>query len=122
MRKVTKKSAAKDSSSPKNNNKKKDEVESPADPADTKAGGDDVVDRQATGGSEDQIQTVSTFDVLNAGDTSADGFNPKYQGRLKASTGMFPTYHPTYEEKKVQRTMRKQVCNQSPHPVKTSNG
>ena len=58
---------------------------------------------------EDQIQTVSTFDVLNDTASSVDGFNPKYQGRLKASTGMFPTYHPTYEEKKVQRTMRKQV-------------
>ena len=109
MRKVTKKSAQKDSSSsPKNNNKKKEsegEVESPDSVDNRTAAAAEGTDSSSR---EDQIQTVSTFDVLN--DTS-DGFNPKYQGRLKASTGMFPTYHPTYEEKKVQRTMRKQVSS-----------
>ena len=118
MRKVTKKSRASEdsSTSPKNNNMKKDvapssELESPnTDATDAAATKRKTEDGEASRHNDDQIQTVSTFDVLN--DTSnTDGFNPKYQGRLKASTGMFPTYHPTYEEKKVQRTMRKQVGN-----------
>ena len=119
MRKVTKKSRASEdsSTSPKNNNMKKDvappasELESPnADATDAAATKRKPEDGETSRHNDDQIQTVSTFDVLN--DTSnTDGFNPKYQGRLKASTGMFPTYHPTYEDKKVQRTMRKQAGN-----------
>ena len=36
-------------------------------------------------------------------------YNPKYQGRLKStSSGMFPNYHSNYEEKKVQKTLKKQ--------------
>jgi len=106
MRKVTKKSssAAAEGESPKNNNKKESKNDD--------SGEDKTDDRRKDQNETDQIQTVSTFDMLNDTSNTTDGFNPKYQGRLKASTGMFPTYHPNYEDKKVQRTMRKQEMMQ----------
>merc|ERR1719495_1267862 len=116
MRKVTKKSAAAAAAgSPRNNNEKSkkdgdavDGTNSDSSPPDHQNEDPHIQKRDPhSDRHEDQIQTVSTFDVLNDTASSVDGFNPKYQGRLKASTGMFPTYHPTYEEKKVQRTMRK---------------
>jgi len=140
MRKVTKKSAAAVAAagSPRNNNEKSkkdgdavDSTNSDSSPPDPQNEDPHVQKRDPhSDRHEDQIQTVSTFDVLNDTASSVDGFNPKYQGRLKASTGMFPTYHPTYEEKKVQRTMRKQemmqrlfkCCNASAAAVKDVPG
>ena len=49
----------------------------------------------------------SIFDQLNS--ESPSGYNPKYEGRLKRSgaESMFPNYHPTHENQKMQKSLRR---------------
>ena len=49
----------------------------------------------------------SLFDNLNT--DSPSGYNPKYEGKIKRSgaESMFPNYHPTHENNKMQKSLRR---------------
>ena len=49
----------------------------------------------------------SLFDNLNT--DSPSGYNPKYEGKMKRSgaESMFPNYHPTHENQKMQKSLRR---------------
>ena len=49
----------------------------------------------------------SLFDNLNT--DSPSGYNPKYEGKMKRSgaESMFPNYHPTHENNKMQKSLRR---------------
>ena len=49
----------------------------------------------------------SIFDQLNS--ELPSGYNPKYEGKLKRSgaESMFPNYHPTHENQKMQKSLRR---------------
>ena len=49
----------------------------------------------------------SLFDQINP--DSPSGYNPKYEGKMKRSgaESMFPNYHPTHENQKMQKSIRR---------------